>query len=265
MAVENSSLGLKYIGISDVSPNPFDATYTELEDAQIDSASVTESEATTENIFIEQRSTVYRNITTQEGSTVFTVNLYDVSVDTLSRLKGGVVTAPSAGAGKRWSKKGASFEVTKALKLITLDNFILWIPNGKVVANIAFTLAKTALATVSLTITAQDHVEGDVIWEEPSEGGEPANTVAPAITGTTEVGETLTVSDGTWTGTPTPSVTRQWQRGTSGSFANISGATGSTYVLQNADLGNNIRVVETATNTEGTTTANSNTVGPITE
>ncbi|PVH26299.1 phage tail tube protein [Sphingobacterium corticibacter] len=167
MAVEKSSLGLKYIGISNVSTTPFSATYKELEDAQIDSASLTESEPTTEDIYIEQKTNVYRNITTQMGSTVFTVQLYDVSADTLNLLKGGTVSAPTASVGKRWSNKNTNFEVTKALKLITLDGFIGYIPNGKVTANVTFSLAKSALATVTLTITAQDHEEGSVIWEEP--------------------------------------------------------------------------------------------------
>ena len=40
----------------------------------------------------------------------------------------------------------------------------------------------------------------------------PLNTVAPVISGTASVGQTLTVtSDGTWTNTPT-SYTYQWRR-----------------------------------------------------
>lgn len=168
MAVKNSSLGLKYIGVADVVADAIPSEYTELEDAQIDSASVTENEPSTEDIRIEQKAGIYRTITTEEGSTVFTVQLYDVSVDTIELLKGGTVTAPSAGQGKRWSNKDASFEVNKAVKLITLDDFKLYIPNGKVVALVTFALAKSGLATLTLTITAQDHEEGSVLWEEPA-------------------------------------------------------------------------------------------------
>jgi len=168
MAVENSSLGLKYIGVADVDPLAIPEIYTELEDAQIDSASVTESEPSTEDIRTEQKPGIYRTITTEEGSTVFTVQLYDVSTDNLELLKGGTVTAPAAGKGKRWSNKNASFEVNKALKLETLDGFKYYIPNGKVVALVTFALAKSALATITLTITAQDHAEGSVLWEEPA-------------------------------------------------------------------------------------------------
>ena len=40
----------------------------------------------------------------------------------------------------------------------------------------------------------------------------PANTVLPVISGSTVVGQTLTTTDGTWTGFPAPGFTYQWQR-----------------------------------------------------
>jgi hypothetical protein len=85
------------------------------------------------------------------------------------------------------------------------------------------------------------------------------NTVAPAVTGTTTEGQTLTTTNGTWTPTPA-SYTYQWVRGSTP----ISGATASTYALVDADGDQNIFCVVTASNgSGGTTTANSNTVGPI--
>lgn len=59
------------------------------------------------------------------------------------------------------------------------------------------------------------------------------NTVAPAITGTAQVGETLTVSNGTWTGTPAPSgYAYQWLA----DDEDIEGATASTYELTEAEV-----------------------------
>lgn len=86
-----------------------------------------------------------------------------------------------------------------------------------------------------------------------SYGSLPVNTVAPAITGTAEIGNTLTTSDGTWTGAPAPTFTYQWQRGTT----NIAGATSSTYTVQLEDEGSTIRCVVTATNSLGSVSANS--------
>lgn len=72
------------------------------------------------------------------------------------------------------------------------------------------------------------------------------NTVAPAISGTAQEGQTLTASPGTWTNSPI-SYAYQWLRGGSA----ISGATGSTYVPVTADVGSTITVQVIATNAGG--------------
>lgn len=87
----------------------------------------------------------------------------------------------------------------------------------------------------------------------------PANTVAPAITGTAEVSETLTVTNGTWTGVPTPSYTRQWYA----DDVAIDGADGLTYVLTEAEEGAVITVVVTATNAAGSAQAVSNATAAV--
>ncbi len=86
----------------------------------------------------------------------------------------------------------------------------------------------------------------------------PTNSVAPAVTGTATVGQTLSTTDGTWTGTPT-SYTYQWQR----AGVNISSATASTYVLIGSDYASAIRCVVTATNATGSTAANSNATAAV--
>lgn len=83
----------------------------------------------------------------------------------------------------------------------------------------------------------------------------PANTVAPAISGTPTVGQTLSVSNGTWSGSPT-SYAYQWRRG----GLDISGATSSSYALVPADAGTSITCRVTATNAGGSTGAISNAV-----
>lgn len=86
----------------------------------------------------------------------------------------------------------------------------------------------------------------------------PGNTAAPAVTGTAKVGQTLTVSNGTWSGSPT-SYAYQWQRCTSSSScADITGATNQTYKVVSADAGRTLRAVVTAKNADGASTANSN-------
>jgi hypothetical protein len=93
----------------------------------------------------------------------------------------------------------------------------------------------------------------------------PANTTPPAVTGAATQGQLLTSTTGVWTGTPAPTITLKWQRSANGStgWADIAGATGATYLLTVTDVGQYIRSVATGTNSEGSTSANSNVVGPI--
>lgn len=96
----------------------------------------------------------------------------------------------------------------------------------------------------------------------------PYNTVAPVISGTLTVGQTQTTTNGTWAGDATITYAIQWQRGNTSdandpSWANISAATASTYVLQAGDSGKYIRSRITATNSEGSTVAFSNIRGTI--
>lgn len=75
------------------------------------------------------------------------------------------------------------------------------------------------------------------------------NTVLPVISGTTTEGQTLTTTSGGWTPTA-DSYGYQWKR----AGTPISGATGTTYVLVTADVGNAITVTVTA-NKSGTSPA----------
>lgn len=90
-------------------------------------------------------------------------------------------------------------------------------------------------------------------------GNPPVNTVAPVVSGTGVVGQTLTTTDGTWAGTLPFTYTYQWQRNGS----NIVSATSQTYILVAADAGTNVRCVVTATNIDGSDAANSNQISVI--
>jgi len=90
----------------------------------------------------------------------------------------------------------------------------------------------------------------------------PAHTSPPTISGSTVEGQTLMASTGTWSGTTPISFADQWQR-CSSSCSNITQATGSTYTLATADVGLRVRVVVTATNTDGSALAISSEIGPI--
>lgn len=82
--------------------------------------------------------------------------------------------------------------------------------------------------------------------------GSPASSSAPTISGLTEQAQTLTETVGAWSNAPT-SRSDQWERCNaigSGCVA-IAGATAHAYTLTAADVGDTIRVQETAANAAG--------------
>ena len=82
----------------------------------------------------------------------------------------------------------------------------------------------------------------------------PVNLTPPVISGTAQVGQTLTVvSDGDWSGNPAPSLARQWLH----DGVEIPGAVGTIYAVQAADAGTEVSLRVAATNSEGTVTADS--------
>ena len=95
----------------------------------------------------------------------------------------------------------------------------------------------------------------------------PVNTAPPAISGTPQVGQTLTASPGTWTSDTTPTYAYQWQRcnAQGATCAAISGASAQTYAVQTADKGSTVRVVVTATNPTGSTSATSTQTAVVTD
>ncbi|HWT92842.1 MAG TPA: hypothetical protein VN238_07585, partial [Solirubrobacteraceae bacterium] len=77
----------------------------------------------------------------------------------------------------------------------------------------------------------------------------PASTGAPELGGSAVLGEALTCSDGTWTGTPL--IARQWLRG----GTPIAGETGVTYTVTTADVGQALSCRVTATSPDGVASA----------
>lgn len=100
----------------------------------------------------------------------------------------------------------------------------------------------------------------------PANGGvvsgvAPTISGVPTISGTAQVGQTLTASAASYSaGTPTPTTTWQWVNSVSG---NIGGATSSTYTLQASDEGDTITVVQTGTNASGSDTATSSATSTV--
>jgi alpha-tubulin suppressor-like RCC1 family protein len=101
--------------------------------------------------------------------------------------------------------------------------------------------------------TNNSNVPMAIVWPVQA-----VNTVQPSISGTAQVGQTLTANDGTWTGTPTPTFTYQWYTCTAkitsatqtvpGTCSEIS-TTENTLELTSAHAGKYMTVEVTGTST----------------
>jgi hypothetical protein len=90
----------------------------------------------------------------------------------------------------------------------------------------------------------------------------PSNVTVPHATATSlsvAAAGVASCTKGTWNGSPT-AYAYQWRR----NGVNIAGAVASTYTFVVADEGAMISCNVTATNANGSTSATSNTVGPVT-
>lgn len=87
----------------------------------------------------------------------------------------------------------------------------------------------------------------------------PRIVAAPVLSGTPEVNETLTTTNGTWSSVSSITYAIEW-------FADgvvIPGETGATYDLTASEEGKEITTQVTATNAHGSTVATSNSLGPV--
>ncbi len=118
---------------------------------------------------------------------------------------------------------------------------------GDVGAQIEVTVTATDASTTSTTVTSAP----SAVVVPPT----PAPSGPPAISGFPVPGQLLTVTQATWSNSPS-TITDTWQRCT-GSVCTPTGYTGTTYPVTGADLGATLKVVETASNgTVGQATSN---------
>jgi hypothetical protein len=96
------------------------------------------------------------------------------------------------------------------------------------------------------------------VWAAAAAAVVPSNTTAPTVSGAAREGQTLTAANGTWANNPT-SFQYQWQRcsAAGADCAGIASATNMTYTLAGVDVDHRLRVVVTAVNADGQSSANS--------
>jgi hypothetical protein len=88
-------------------------------------------------------------------------------------------------------------------------------------------------------------------------GVAPEDVQAPTISGEAALGKTLTCEPGIWRGTPPPTLEFEWVRESAGGSTTVRRGASSTYVVQPADVGQALLCVVIATNSEGSSEAES--------
>ncbi len=119
-----------------------------------------------------------------------------------------------------------------------------------ITGNGTFTILLTTGSTDSTIYSSKEGANPPrlVVTSGTGTSAPPSNVVRPSITGSTQVGATLTANPGQWSGTGPITYAYQWQRCSQpGTCSNITGATQQTYVLVQADQSMTIRVRVTAT------------------
>ncbi|MBJ7459477.1 MAG: thrombospondin type 3 repeat-containing protein [Thermoleophilaceae bacterium] len=148
----------------------------------------------------------------------------------------------------------------------------------------ATTAAGTAVATSGPTAPIAQDSDGDGVSDAtdtcPAENGSkpngclPSDVVGagiPTVSGTTNVGQTMNSTTGSWTVLHDPlgyTLSYQWQRcndATVGSCSNIPAATSATYALTASEYGKRVRVNVTATNADDSALQSSALTGVISQ
>ena len=85
----------------------------------------------------------------------------------------------------------------------------------------------------------------------------PVNADPPVVSGTAAVGQTLSATTGSWSGTAPLAFASAWERCVNSTCGAIAGATAGAYLITSADAGASIRAIVTAKNGAGSATARS--------
>jgi hypothetical protein len=123
--------------------------------------------------------------------------------------------------------------------------------------------------TIRIVVTASNPVGRASAASSPTgtiaaAGSVPSATKQPNPHGTAQVGQTVSVDNGSWSGTAPISYAYQWQRCSSnGSCSNLGVATKSSYVPVTGDVGYRLRAIVTAKNSIGSASIGSNVTAAV--
>ena len=180
------------------------------------------------------------------------------------------------GAGNSWSESGITWSNRSARTTaavadkgaIAKNSWVEYDVTSLVSGDGTFTFVLVATSTDGVDFYSRNSTQTSLRPElvvEASTSNAPVATSRPTISGAAQEGRTLTGLPGAWSGSQPMSFAYQWQRCDSlgAACADIPGASGQTYALASADVGATLRVVVTATNSDGFGTATSAATGVV--
>ena len=173
---------------------------------------------------------------------------------TLSSSTGSWSGSPS-GFGYQWKRCDSAGANCAAITAATGSTYVLATADAAATIRVAVTATNAGGSTSATSAATAAVAAAPAPTPTPAP---PSNTALPQLSGTAQAGQTMKTSTGSWSGSPT-SYGYQWKRCDSAgaNCAPISGATTSSYLVANGDVGSTLRAAVTATNTAGTSTATS--------
>jgi len=226
----------------------------------------------------------------QMGGAAWTLNLgqpvaakYQVGIGWRRDFTGGTVVIDPASGGSQTFALGGTYllpDGTQVTSVTLQSGSALILPLASAPATTATTTSATTTTTTATTTTTPPTTTTPTtttttptttsattttttVTTTPA-AQPPTNTRVPAISGRTVVGQTLTASRGSWTGSPT-SYAYAWSScDTAGAHCSpIAGATASTLQLRSAQAGATLVVTVTAANAAGRRSATSSPTGVV--
>lgn len=188
-----------------------------------------------------------------ESSSLSLVSSPSISGEAVSEEALSVSTGSWSGTGTigysyQWRKCNSSGTECANIEGATSNSYVLSSSDVGSTLRVVV-IASNGLEESSVTSSASSVVQANGL----------ANITVPGISGSPNVGATVSAEPGRWAGVSPISYGYQWQlcNGSGGECSNIGGATVSAYTLIEGDLTKTLRVVVTATNSEGSKTATS--------
>ncbi|HEX4323452.1 MAG TPA: hypothetical protein VHZ77_02360 [Gaiellaceae bacterium] len=162
---------------------------------------------------------------------------------TLTATKGGWTDSPTSYA-YAWSRCDSSGGSCSAISGAAAATYLA------TTTDVGGTLRVTVTATNAGGSSAATSAPSAVV----SSATAPTPTAPPTISGSPQVGSTLTAGQGTWNGSPT-AFRLVWLRcdADGDGCARIDGATSDAYTVAQADAGGTLRIMVVATNADGST------------